>query len=40
MGSVGSEIVFRKLSPEVLQQQRTKLGLQQWENDSTKRDVK
>ncbi|KAF9568921.1 UBC-like protein, partial [Agrocybe pediades] len=33
-GSAGSEIVFRKLKPEQLKQQREKLGLQEWRMES------
>jgi len=33
MGSIGTEIIFRKLKPEQLRQQRSKLGLQEWQNN-------
>ncbi|CAA7259741.1 unnamed protein product [Cyclocybe aegerita] len=31
MGNVGSEIVFKKMTPDQLAQQRSKFGLQQWD---------
>ena len=33
MGTVGTEMVFSKLDPEQLRQERSRIGMQSWQED-------